>query len=212
MRFLDKIIKELSQGLLLTKNRTYIILRITSVFLYAYLSLQSLDDIGRQIFITVLLIDIMLNMLLFFTALRIVKTIDQLAERLLIKTNWTYSINRIAIILIYLYLSLQSLEGLGFIISITIMVTDVVFGAKLVTAALRISKAIDKLAERLLIKTNWVYIILRIASVSLYLYLSFQSLEGLMLIIFVSIIVTDIVLSTLLVITALRIKKSLDLV
>lgn len=212
MRFLDKIIKELSQGLLLTKNRTYIILRITSVFLYAYLSLQSLDDIGRQIFITVLLIDIMLNMLLFFTALRIVKTIDQLAERLLIKTNWTYSINRIAIILIYLYLSLQSLEGLGFIISITIMVTDVVFGAKLVTAALRISKAIDKLAERLLIKTNWVYIILRIASVSLYLYLSFQSLEGLMLIIFVSIMVTDIVLSTLLVITALRIKKSLDLV
>lgn len=211
MRFLDKIIKELSQGLL-TKNRTYIILRITSVFLYAYLSLQSLDDIGRQIFITVLLIDIMLNMLLFFTALRIVKTIDQLAERLLIKTNWTYSINRIAIILIYLYLSLQSLEGLGFIISITIMVTDVVFGAKLVTAALRISKAIDKLAERLLIKTNWVYIILRIASVSLYLYLSFQSLEGLMLIIFVSIMVTDIVLSTLLVITALRIKKSLDLV
>lgn len=212
MRFLDKIIKELSQGLLLTKNRTYIILRITSVFIYAYLSLQSFDGIGRQIFITVLLIDIMLNMLLFFTALRIVKTIDQLAERLLIKTNWTYSINRIAIILIYLYLSLQSLEGLGFIISITIMVTDVVFGAKLVTAALRISKAIDKLAERLLIKTNWVYIILRIASVSLYLYLSFQSLEGLMLIIFVSIIVTDIVLSTLLVITALRIKKSLDLV
>lgn len=212
MRFIDKIIKELSQGLLLTKNRTYIILRITSVFIYAYLSLQSFDGIGRQIFITVLLIDIMLNMLLFFTALRIVKTIDQLAERLLIKTNWTYSINRIAIILIYLYLSLQSLEGLGFIISIAIMVTDVVFGAKLVTAALRISKAIDKLAERLLIKTNWVYIILRIASVSLYLYLSFQSLEGLMLIIFVSIIVTDIVLSTLLVITALRIKKSLDLV
>ena len=212
MRFIDKIIKELSQGLLLTKNRTYIILRITSVFIYAYLSLQSFDGIGRQIFITVLLIDIMLNMLLFFTALRIVKTIDQLAERLLIKTNWTYSINRIAIILIYLYLSLQSLEGLGFIISIAIMVTDVVFGAMLVTAALRSSKVIDKLAERLLIKTNWVYIILRIASVSLYLYLSFQSLEGLMLIIFVSIIVTDIVLSTLLVITALRIKKSLDLV
>lgn len=212
MRFLDKIIKELSQGLLLSKNRTYIILRITSVFLYTYLSLQSLDGIGRQIFITVLLIDITLNTLLFFNALRIVKTIGQLAERLLIKSNWTYSINRIAIILIYLYLSLQSLEGLGFIISIAIMVTDVVFGAMLVTAALRISKVIDKLAERLLIKTNWVYIILRIASVSLYLYLSFQSLEGLMLIIFVSIIVTDIVLSTLLVITALRIKKSLDLV
>lgn len=212
MRFLDKIIKELSQGLLLSKNRTYIILRITSVFLYTYLSLQSLDGIGRQIFITVLLIDITLNTLLFFNALRIVKTLGQLAERLLIKSNWTYSINRIAIILIYLYLSLQSLEGLGFIISIAIMVTDVVFGAMLVTAALRISKVIDKLAERLLIKTNWVYIILRIASVSLYLYLSFQSLEGLMLIIFVSIIVTDIVLSTLLVITALRIKKSLDLV